>query len=510
MVKSLQTHGLVLFHKTQSFWIALLVISLGIFLGFQFALSNETVELVGSIIFLVLLLPFVISRPLTGLLLLVVLTAFIEEWVEIPLGAGIPDLSFSRFIIAFMGIAMLAKAAVGRFRFVTPLGWADVAIVLTLLGIMSSAPLADSPTGVLQNTLSRFLTPMVLYFFARNFVRSREDLQKVLYAILIFGVLASLYAVYEYTTGHILFVSKETSVEDLNTAYTASLRLIRGLLGRSGNFGRVLASTIPVSFYLFFEQKQARLKLLLIAAIALQFFVLFISYNRASWYAVLISLSIIQLFYAQFRKLYILIVLVAGLALWATWDQINESTVVQERVDHRTENFNGRTPRWQAAYNMWKEKPIRGWGPDAFKERSGQFRIDGSSSNFRDGAIENDYLSLMVETGLLGLIPYLLFLLVPLFNSIYLFFLARSPDWTGFVKADTITIYWCAIISFLITSYTQIQSQAVVRMLPFVLAGAIVGSHLPQLSAARRSRRLKDRVLNKVRVPARSLENSPG
>ena len=73
--------------------------------------------------------------------------------------------------------------------------------------------------------------------------------------------------------------------------------------------------------------------------------------------------------------------------------------------------------------------------------------------------------------------PYLLFLLVPLVNSVRLFFKARAPNWSGFIKPETIAVYWVVILAFAIGSYTQIQTQVVVKMIPFVTAGAVVGTH---------------------------------
>jgi O-antigen ligase len=473
--------------KGRKVWISLVTVGLGILFGYLFSISQETAELVGSIIGVLIVLLLIAKNPLTGLLVLLFFTPFIEEWVEIPMGEGLPDLSFSRFTFAFLAVFLLAKAAIGELRFNPPvIGLAELCILTMAIGIASSAPLSISPVKTLQETFTRYFLPLSLYFFARHLVKNKEDLHKVLVTIALFGFAACVYAIYELTTGHVLFVGKETDVASLDTSYTENLWMIRGLLGRSGNFGRVVATTIPVTFYLFFENKQIRWKMLLAGMLIVQFYGLFISYNRTSWYSLLISLSVLQFFYPQFRKFYLVLILVAGVTLWATWDQVTDSTVVEERVNERTEDFNGRSARWEAGMEMWRERPIRGWGYDQYEEISGRFRQDGSRKNF--GSIESDYLDILSSTGLLGFAPYIGFLVIVFISSFLLYFKARAPDWPGFVKPEMIAIVWCTLGSFLITSYTQIQNEVIVKMLPFALAGSIIGTHQYLLNRSRYQR----------------------
>jgi O-antigen ligase len=203
---------------------------------------------------------------------------------------------------------------------------------------------------------------------------------------------------------------------------------------------------------------------------------MFLTYNRTSWIALMVGLFLLQLFYPQFRKVYFTMVIVAAIVLAVTWEQVNESAVVNERINSDHSTLDSREARWQAGYNMWKVKPLRGWGFDAFGEQSGRFRSDGGRANW--GSPENDFIYIMVGSGLIGLLPYLVFLIAPLIDSLRLFFVRmRAPDWSGFIKAETIAIYWVTIICFVIGSYTQIQNIAIVKMIPFALAGAIIGTH---------------------------------
>lgn len=454
--------------------IACTVFGLGLLFGYLYSLSQETAELVISIIVISLVLIFTLKDPLNGLLALFLFMPFIEQYIELPMGDGIPDLSFSRFTIAFLMVFMLAQAAISKLRFATP-SLTEFFLVAAIVGIMSAVFLDSDIAQFIRETLTQYFTPLIMYFFARNLVRDEPGLNKLLWAFAILGLSVATYAIYEYMTGHILFVGKEMMVGALRTTYSEHLYLIRGLLGRSGNFGRVLISTIPISFYLFFNQKSAGRKLLLVVMLFVQFYALFITFNRTSWYALMIGLFVLQFFYPQFRKLYIGIVIVVVIILWATWGQVNESVVVEERINHKTDDFNGRSARWEAAINMWQEKPVRGWGFRAYSRNSGRFREDGFNGNF--GTPENNYLNILVATGLIGFVPFMAFLIIPLLNSVRLFFRSTSADWSGFIRSDTVAVYWCVMIGYALGSYTQVQNEPIVTMIPVALAGAVVGTH---------------------------------
>ena len=200
-----------------------------------------------------------------------------------------------------------------------------------------------------------------------------------------------------------------------------------------------------------------------------------------------------QFFYPQFRRLFVVITLAALLVIWATWDQVSQSQAAT-RIGTHDESLDGREVRWQAGFNMLLEKPIRGWGFGQYHRHSGKFRTDGKKTNIK--AVENDYLYIGVGSGLIGLAPYLLFIIVPLIYSWKLFLKTRTPEWSGFVKPETVAVFWAVILCLLITSYTAKQVQPVIRLMTFAVTGAIVGSHEHLLQKRSRHRNIKSEDIN--------------
>jgi len=406
-LRTVTEYGFELLFRTRKVLVALIMIGLGIGFGYAISSSEEAGWVLLSILAIVIMVFIILNKPVMGLIVLVGVFPFVELTINVPMGAGIPDLSFSRFTIAFLAITMLAQAAIGNFRFATPLiSIVEVCIIGTLIGVGISARLSPNPIGALEILISRLLEPMLLFFFARHLVRNKTDLNRLFWAIVLLGFASAIYAIYESATGHILLYEGDTPLEKLATSnpYGENLWLLRGLLGTSPTFGRVFGFTIPIAFYLFFEHKSTLAKFLLGVMIVIIFYGLFITYNRTSWYAAIISLTILQFFYTQFRPIYFVIVIVAVVGLWATWDQVNQSEVVEARVNDKTETFNGRTQIWDTAEIMWQEKPVWGWGYGVFQKVSGRYRVDGLSRDF--SSPQSEYWNILLTSGLVGAVPY--------------------------------------------------------------------------------------------------------
>jgi O-antigen ligase len=343
------------------------------------------------------------------------------------------------------------------------------------------------PRGVVQTALSWHLMPMLGYFFAKNLVRDRRDLRRLFWTIAVLGAFSGAYAVYERVTGNVLFLSKGKSVEEMDLYRSSNIRMIRGIWGGTGIIGRALALSIPVTFYLWLESPRGKIgRLILLVMLGCEAIGLVVAMSRTPWYATLIALFIMQFFYPKFRRVFLVILLFALILIWATWDQVAESQVAA-RVSDRVSTLEGRQARWTAGYHMWLARPIRGWGFGQYAERSGRFRQDGLRRNII--AVENDYLYMLVGAGLMAFVPYALYLLTPLFQSIRLFTKMGSPEWRdlprhgvdgaqrAFLHRETLAVYWAVLAIFCICSFTALVTSSGLKLITFTVVGGVVGSH---------------------------------
>ena len=428
----------------------------------------------------------VVRQPLLGLLLFVAFQPILEKTIKVPMGRGLPDLSLGRLIVAFLLISLVGRAAMGRSR-LAPFGLMELLTVAAPLGIVLAAPLSKQPLAVVQVAVSAFLLPLLLYFIAKNCVRNQRELGALFAAVMALGILATAYMIFELTTGIVLFPEDDATPARLSRVYSRSvpsLWLVKGLLSDSFNFGRVLITTIPISIYLFLREATARRRLFLAAAVLLQCVGLFLTLNRSSWVAFAVGLGIMQFAYPRVRRWLVLGAALALVTVVLYHRPIVDSVLVQKRVLYNLETLNGRLPRWQTAFEMWKVRPLSGWGFGRFGDESGRFRKDGETRNYVTP--ESDYFTILVGAGLIGFAPYVLSLLMPWFYSLRLFYRARAPDWRGFARPETIVIYWTVLCGLLLTSLTVNTGQPIVRGLVFTVAGGVVGTHEAWLRTARR------------------------
>ncbi|MBK6698864.1 MAG: O-antigen ligase family protein [Saprospiraceae bacterium] len=72
-----------------------------------------------------------------------------------------------------------------------------------------------------------------------------------------------------------------------------------------------------------------------------------------------------------------------------------------------------RINRWSCAIDMWQEKPFFGWGPGTYMFNYAPFQLSANyteiSTNFGDvGNAHSEYLGPLAETGVIGLLIFLL------------------------------------------------------------------------------------------------------
>jgi len=419
---------------------------------------SPTKDLIVSIVTILVYLMVIVTNPVNGLLLWVITYPFTEFSINIPLGGGIPDLSPTRFCAAFMSIMLLAQTAIGKRHFPKVTN-PDVAAMLFFVGTSLSVAASTDPLGSFQVIFDLYLISILGYFLAKNLVVTRQDVEKVLTAFLIIGAYAGAYAIYEQLTGNILFARQEYAL----THYSENIRILRGLFGGPHVFGSIFAMALPMGFYRFLETPKSLKKNLYAILVSLMLVAMFYTYKRAAWISMLVGFLIMQFFYPKFRRIFWVLVIVFSLILIVTWDQISQSEVMTERVSKDWETGHGRTDRAAIALELWREKPLFGYGFNQFENISG---FD---------AVENFYLHILVSAGLVGFLPFVAFLILIVKDSILVY---RQTPYNPrlFLDRKLVVIFWAAFSTFLVKSLTGAQGDAIIHYLFYLLIGAMVGS----------------------------------
>lgn len=212
-------------------------------------------------------------------------------------------------------------------------------------------------------------------------------------------------------------------------------------------YGAVIAMMIPY-LIAFASDKGSKMKTRLLFVLLLPVFLagLVFSYSRASWLSVAIAIVvwIIMKLRIKFTHLFLTSVTVVVI-LFTFWTQIllkletnktDSSSNMMKHVESMTNITSDasnveRLNRWYCAFEMYKEKPVFGWGPNTYQFQYAPFQIREFrtiiSTNSGDwGNAHSEYLGALVSSGLTGLLAFLALIVLILYTGIRLY--SRTKD----------------------------------------------------------------------------------
>jgi putative inorganic carbon (HCO3(-)) transporter len=227
----------------------------------------------------------------------------------------------------------------------------------------------------------------------------------------------------------------QAGIFNQNAAYTA----IRPFFNDHTSFGAALALCIPVIIYLLTRRETSKIVRTVLSFFLLLFSTAFIfSYSRAAWIS-LVTASLVASF--LLLKISWKIVFPAGVIVFIiisiSWSalllQLNENrqesssnikSHLQSIANIRSDASNmERINRWKSAIRMFREKPMLGWGPATYQFKYAPFQMASEktiiSTNYGEGGnAHSEYLGSLVDSGLPGMILYILLLFLSIGKGI--------------------------------------------------------------------------------------------
>ncbi|HHH76056.1 MAG TPA: hypothetical protein ENL03_03410 [Phycisphaerae bacterium] len=413
-----------------------------------------------AVYFLVILID-----PLKGLLLWMATQILLDRYLNISLGAGIPDLSLTRLCLALITVLLLARTAIRHYR-LQPVNKFDVVAFLFMVGIMQSGPRGARGLGSIQNAFDQYWIPILTYFTVKNLVTSRRSVHLVLYAVLCVALYTAVYAFYETTTGNVLL---DHRVGGYYFYSDSGLRALRGIWDGNTGFARPLVMAIPILFYFYLKAPSPFRRIFFSICLALVFGGLYLTYKRGAWIAMVASLFVMQLFWPQFRRLFIVLLIVVSIACALNWDDISTSTVYTERVNSQLSTSEARTKAWEHALEFWSARPLLGHGLSQYPNLA-------RAAGYREDAVESEFLEILVSAGLVGFLPYIGLLLLMGYDGFQIY---RGRVAGSLVDRDLVVAFWGILIGFSIATSTAIVTCLINTSMFFAVAGAIIYARRP-------------------------------
>lgn len=307
-----------------------------------------------------------------------------------------------------------------------PVSWAFLFyfFILILTSVFSSNLLVS-----VKFFISKLWLIIPVYFMGYNLFHSKKNIYTFFWLYIIGFTLVVLYSLIRHASNGF---SEPAGHWVMNPFYKDHT-----------SYGAIFAMYLPIIVGLYLINKKDSVGRFILACIFLLFLVgLYYSYTRAAWLSVVFGLSVFALMYFKVKFKYLMIVL----ALLATvtalnWHEI-QYQLAKNKSEHATEDFEERLQsmsnistdasnlerlnRWNCAIEMFKERPIVGWGPGTYMFEYAAFQHSKDltiiSTNFSDGGnAHSEYLGPLSESGILGLLSILILVGVIFYKGIFLY-----------------------------------------------------------------------------------------
>ena len=234
-------------------------------------------------------------------------------------------------------------------------------------------------------------------------------------------------------------------------------------------YGATIALVIPLIFGIYFSKKHSPLVgMTLLAMIVVSLVGLYFSYSRAAWLSVIAALMVLAAIKLRIKFKYIAATVLVGLmATYLSWDSI-QMELERNKFEHTTEEFGEklqsatnvttdasnleRLNRWSCAVEMFKERPIFGFGPGTYAFEYARFQHPDDltiiSTNFGDmGNAHSEYLGPLAEMGVFGLLAMLFIVTAIFYKSITLY--NKWPAEDKFMRTILLSMILALVTYFL-------------------------------------------------------------
>ncbi|MBO0793198.1 MAG: O-antigen ligase family protein [Ktedonobacteraceae bacterium] len=318
------------------------------------------------------------ANPLFALPFLVLFAIFC--WYRLPFAIALlpltlpyyfyqkPIIGSSRFSLVEITLGICVLVALLRHLFIHQerrLSWTrlrnllgpfllPILVFLLVAGLSITIAYAQKPA--LRTFREEVLDPLLYVVLALSYLRTRQDLQRLLVALLGTGMVIALLGI-----GQMLFF-QNTLVKEAD-----GIRRVHTVYGSANSIGLLFDYVIPLALALLMARISWRVRLVVLALCVPLFYTLYLSNSRGAWIAVPVAAIFIVAFAMRNRK----VLLISGsiLAVVLVISAFVFQTQISEFVNGHT-NAKGisslakRPYIWQSALNMIHDSPWLGYGLD--------------------------------------------------------------------------------------------------------------------------------------------------
>jgi len=361
-----------------------------------------------AILFGLPLMLVLISEPLKGLVMWLLLSPTVGSYMKLSLPAGVPDITFDRVVIGCVVLALMLQV-VFRTRRLFPSGRIERAMLLFIIMGVLDVVLRSSRKGEeFLIFFDEYGIPFLFFVAAKNLFRSVDDIRTLIRVLFLVGLYLAFHGMYQFLTHGNLVTADAGGAEMLG--HLVEGRAVGPFLN-AGVYGTILVFAFVWTLYLVRFEDWRLAKSFFIVGLGVIGLGVFLSLTRAVWVGFLVSLFIVQVFDRKWRKPFALCL--GGLILFsaAAWFARSAASLVHERLVAEDTVYQ-RLGSYRVALFMFLAKPVLGYGKDEghfstiraeYLSKLGYTRAELVADM---GPPHNQYLNTLVQYGLVGLLLY--------------------------------------------------------------------------------------------------------
>jgi O-antigen ligase len=315
-------------------------------------------------------------------LLLLVATTPLEAAIDLGGALSITKLAGGLCFASFAFNAIATRRVVRLDR--------SHAVVFAILAIALVSTLGAEDIGMALSTTVRYASYAGLYVVVTQFAGDHHALRRIAWVLSISSAIAGFLAIQGFLSGQFV--------------------LARLPYGDPNDLAYILATTLPLTFWLLRPTRPSRRPLLLLL-IAIIGTAVLLSFSRGALVGLMAGLA----WHAVTERRHLLVLLAGGavtLVGMAVFVNANRSQVevgLQQKQSIAAYNVESRLDAWTAAAKLATDRPVLGIGPGNFglKYTEATGRPEGSIGM---AVVHNAYLDVAAEVGVLALVLFVTYL----------------------------------------------------------------------------------------------------
>ena len=391
-------------------WTTLLTIAACGLLGWRIILSPLVAA---SVVLVLLYVIFVMVRPFEAFLVWIVAAPLFQAH-NIELGRRIPNMTFDRVALTLILVTVVVRKLLSR-KMAGRLDVADIAIgtfviistANVLLARITGGSLAifsremkiQETVTTIQTYADHYLYAFATFYIVRNVVDNQRRIGLVLIAIAAIAVYLVPIGVYEHFSGKSWFTeTRELHWADANRA--------AGPFKNPSVYGTVLGVCFVIALHRFFQTRLAIRRIIYALGLLAIVAGLVMTFTRAAWLGPAVALLALVAFYPGKRKVITAWIVAGVFIILLALPAIKASPLYERRILYRRP-IESRVLIARNSIEMFKDKPVFGVGINNFDfyKRFYPVYIPGTEG-YVGPTSHNTFLTILVETGLVGFIPY--------------------------------------------------------------------------------------------------------